>query len=452
MRVLVDEITQCYAVLGIVHSQWPYVRGEFDDYIATPKENGYRSLHTAVIGPEGKTVEVQIRTHDMNEGAELGVASHWRYKEGARYDPNFERKVAWLRQVLEWKEEVADAGDFVDQFKADVLQDRVYVLTPAGKIIDLPLGSTPIDFAYHIHSEIGHCCRGAEVNGHIVPLNYQLQNGEQVRILSVKHGGPSRDWLNPHLGYVRSSRARSHIQRWFKQLNYSQNVGEGRETLEKELSRLGLADINLERLAQQFKHRNVDDFMAAIGRNDLKLSQVVNALQERERPEPVLRRAAPEAPAAIEYGTDINVQGVGDLLTKIANCCKPVPGDAVIGYITHGQGVSIHRQDCPNVLRFKEHHVDRLIEVDWVAKAKNTYSVDILVEAFDRTGLLRDVVSVVTNEGINLVAANTYTNPKTNHARLLLTLEIISISQLSRVLAKIGQLPNVMEARRRTAG
>jgi GTP pyrophosphokinase len=452
VRVLVEEMAQCYTVLGIVHNLWSYVRGEFDDYITTPKENGYRSLHTAVIGPDGKTVEVQIRTYDMHESAELGVAAHWRYKEGAHYDPNFERKVAWLRQVLEWKEEVSDAGDFVDQFKSDMLQDRVYVLTPAGKIIDLPMGASPIDFAYHIHSEIGHRCRGAEVNGRIVPLNYQLQNGEQVKILTVKHGGPSRDWLNPHLGYIQTSRARSHIQRWFKLQNYTQNASEGRVQLEKELSRLGMSDVRLEKLAQRFRFNTVDDFMAAIGRNDLKISQVVGALQEHEVQQPTVRRThRGELPPA-EYGTDIQVQGVGDLLTKVARCCKPVPGDAILGYITRGQGVSIHRHDCPNILRFIEQHSDRLIEVDWAPVAKNIYTVDILVEAFDRTGLLRDVISVVSNEGINVMATNTYTNPKTNYARLLLTLEITSINQLSRVLAKIGQLPNVTEARRRTSG
>lgn len=451
VRVLVDEVAQCYAVLGMVHSLWPYVRGEFDDYVTTPKENGYSSLHTAVIGPEGKMVEVQIRTNEMHENAELGVAAHWRYKEGTGYDPHQEGKITWLRQVLEWKDEVADAGDFVDQFKSDVLQDRVYVLTPAGKIIDMPNGSTPIDFAYHIHSEVGHRCRGAEVNGHIVPLNYQLHNGEQVKILTIKHGGPSRDWLNPHLGYVRSSRARSHIQHWFKQLNYTQNASEGRETLEKELSRLGVPHTNFEKLAQSFKYNRVDDFLAAIGRNDIKVSQIVNSLQEKEVAEPprVIRHLESRDYRA-ESGADVSVEGVGDLLTKVARCCKPVPGDEIIGYITKGRGVSIHRQNCPNALRFGEEYSDRLIEVSWTNQARSTYSVDIQIDAYDRTGLLRDIVTTVTNESINLLASNTYTNQKDNRAFMSLTVEISGIDQLSRLLAKITQLPNVLEARRRT--
>lgn len=454
VRVVVEELSQCYAALGIVHSLWAYVPGEFDDYIATPKGNSYRSLHTAVIGPEGKTVEVQIRTMDMDQHAEYGVAAHWRYKEGGRFDPHFNTKVAWLRQVLEWKEETVDASDFVDRFKSDVLSDRVYVLTPAGKIIDLPQGATPIDFAYAIHTDVGHRCRGAEVNGRIMPLNYQLGNGEQVKILTVKHGAPSRDWLSPHLGYIKTSRARSRILQWFKYQDFDKNVAEGRRLLEKELSRLNVTSTNYEKLAQRFKYDKVDDFMAAISRNEVKMGQVVNELQETlisPDEEPLFIRAQPPVHAKRDQ-SNIQVQGVGDLLTHLANCCKPVPGDYIIGYITRGRGVTIHRQDCRNILRYKEEGTERLIEVDWSGYESSTYPVDILVAAFDRSGLLRDVAAVVTNEGINLVAANTYTNKRNLQVDMRLTIEISTIDQLSRVLAKIGQLPNVQRAQRCKGG
>lgn len=449
LRVIVDNVAQCYAALGIVHSLWPYVPGEFDDYIATPKDNHYRSLHTAVVGPERKTLEVQIRTHEMNQHAELGVAAHWRYKEGSKSEAAFDRKVAWLRQLLDWKEQVADAADFVDQVKEDMAADRVYVLTPAGNVIDLPRGSSPVDFAYHIHTEIGHRCRGAEVNGRIVPLNYALQSGDQVKILTVKQGAPSRDWLNPHLGYIHTSKARSRVQQWFKQQNFENNVVEGRRVLEKELVRLGVGDVNYERLAHQFKYAKLEDFLAAVGRNDIKVSQIVAALQEAvtppEEPIPTLVKPQPLP----EGRNDVQVRGVGDLLTHMARCCRPVPGDPIIGYITRGHGVTIHRQDCQNILRYHETGAERLIEVDWSGRAGNTYPVDIHIEAFDRAGLLRDVTSVVANENLNVIAANTVTNRKTHRAHILLRLEIPGIEILSRVLAKISQLPNVLEAQRR---
>lgn len=452
VRVIVDEVSQCYAALGIVHSLWPYVRGEFDDYITTPKGNNYRSLHTAVVGPEGKHVEVQIRTHEMHQHAELGVAAHWRYKEGSGQDASFDRKVAWLRQVLEWKEETADANDFIDQFKNDVLGDRVYVLSPAGKIFDLPQGATPIDFAYHVHSDVGHHCRGAEVDGRIVPLNYQLKNGEQIKIHTIKHGGPSRDWISPHLGYTKTARARSKIQAWYKQQNFDNNAADGRRMLDKELGRLNITDTNYDKLAQHFNFVHVNDFMAALGRGDIKLGQVVNYLQETLAPvvAPSLPLSAPSKHSGT--GKGVQIQGVGDLLTRIAACCKPVPGDAIVGFITRGRGVTIHRADCPNALNHMEWQQERFIEVNWSENTRATYPVDIHISAFDRTGLLRDITSVVANEEINLIGANTHTDKRSNHADFILTIEIGDIQQLSRVLAKIGQLPNVLEARRRTSG
>lgn len=452
VRVIVDDMAQCYSALGVVHGLWPYVQGEFDDYIANPKGNNYRSLHTAVIGPDGKTVEVQIRTNDMDHHAEYGVAAHWRYKEGGTFEESFNEKVAWLRQVLEWKEETVDARDFVDQFKTDVLSDRVYVLTPQGKILDLPQGATPIDFAYAIHSDIGHRCRGAEVNGRIVQLSYPLKNGERVKILTVKEGAPTRDWLNPHLAYIKSSRARSHIMQWFKRQDYDKNVQDGRKLLERELARLNVTDTNLDQLAKRMKFEKQDDFMAAIARTEVKMGSVMNALQD----------SLPERRDSLQdnfkskklrpTNGDVLIHGVGELLTQMANCCKPVPGDSIMGYITQGRGVTIHRRDCHNAMQLQAEDNIRMIDVGWEGHGQSTYPVDIKVIAYDRTGLLRDVVSVITNEEVNLVASKTHSNRKSLQVDMLLTIEIQSLDQLSRVLTKISQLPNVQEAMRSKGG
>ncbi|MCG3211528.1 MAG: GTP pyrophosphokinase [Anaerolineae bacterium] len=458
VRVLVDGVGDCYAALGIVHTLWRPIPGEFDDYIAAPKDNLYRSLHTAVIGPTGKTIEVQIRTFEMHQDAELGVAAHWRYKEGSRSDPGFDHKIAWLRSLMEWKEDVADAKEFIDQVKAEVFQDRVHVLTPGGDIIELPFGATPIDFAYYIHTEVGHRCRGAKVNGKIVPLNYQLKNGEQIEILTAKRGGPSRDWLNSHLGYLRTSRARSKVRHWFKYQHYEENVSQGRSILERELRRLGLSEMNYEKLSQRFTYNKVDDFLAAIGRGDISNSQMINAINEEiestEAKEkvhwPLTAPSTPPVPAVSGPATGVQVQGVGDLLTNLAQCCRPVPGDTeIVGYITRGRGVTIHRRDCPNVLNLLSRAPERLIAVDWGVVENTTYPVDIYIEAFDRPGLLRDITSIVANQRINMSSVNTITTKPENLARVSATLEISNLDQLSRVLALIEQLPNVTDVRRR---
>ncbi len=451
VRVLVDEVRDCYAALGVAHTLWQPVPGEFDDYIATPKENNYRSIHTAVIGPEGKTVEVQIRTHEMHAQSELGVAAHWRYKEGAREDAGFDKKIAWLRQLLEWKDEVAEAGDFVDQFKSEVFVDRVYVFTPKGNVVDLAQGATPLDFAYHIHTEVGHRCRGAKVNGHIVPLTYALKTGEQVEILTVKKGGPSRDWLNPQLGYVTTSKARSKIQQWFKEQNYEQNIAAGRAHLDRELQRLGLGDTNFERLASKMGFPDVAHLMAAIGHGEVKNAQLAVAAHALGAAAPAPERGTPavHAPTAPSRSTAIQIRGVGNLLTRLARCCRPVLGDAIIGYITRGQGVAIHRRDCPNALRYANEAKDRLIEVDWGDAATQTYPVDIIISAYDRPGLLRDITTLLANQKINMTAVNTVTDKQQHRARISLTLEIPDISTLSGVLAQIDRIPNVTEVRRR---
>ncbi len=454
VRVLVDAVADCYAALGIVHTLWRPIPGEFDDYIATPKDNLYRSLHTAVFGPEGKTIEVQIRTHEMHQDAELGVAAHWRYKEGARSNLNFDRKVAWLRQLMEWKDDVADATEFIDQVKAEVFQDRVHVLTPQGDAIDLPVGATPIDFAYHIHTEIGHRCRGAKVNGRIVPLTYKLKNGEQVEILTAKRGGPSRDWINNQLGYLKTARARAKVRQWFKRLNYEENVTHGRTVLDRELHRLGVAEVNHEKLAREFNYSKVDDFLAAIGRGDITpshiasaINDIIEATQPKDETDLYTQTSPSTAPSS---PTGIRIQGVGNLLTNLAQCCRPVPGDdAIIGFITRGRGVTIHRRDCPNVLRFNEEGRERLIEVDWDTKGDDTYPVDIEIDAFDRPGLLRDITAVVANEKINISSVSVMTRRQELKAKVFATLEIANIDQLSRVLALIAQLPNIIEVRRR---
>ena len=452
VRIVTDEIHDCYAALGIVHTLWQYIPGEFDDYIATPKENNYRSIHTAVIGPEGKTVEIQIRTHEMHRLSEYGVAAHWRYKEGAKADAGFDEKITWLRQLLEWKDEVAEASEFVDQFKSEVFSDRVYVFTPMGNVIDLPYGATPLDFAYRIHTEVGHRCRGAKVNGRIVPLTYKLKTGEQVEVLTVKKGGPSRDWLNPHLGYLVSSKARSKVQQWFRQQDHDNNVVSGRNTLERELKRLGVSDIGHDRLAARLGFNQAEDFYAAIGRGDLKNSQVLNAVQALTAPRepvslpgtvtPARRQAAPALGA-------FSIQGVGNLLTQMAGCCKPVPGDPIVGYITRGRGVTVHRRDCANALRLSMESPERLVEVSWGSEAGATFPVDVLITAYDRHGLLQDITKVLVDEKINVRAVHTSTDDARHTARLRMTLDIPDLTRLSRVLARIEQLANVIEAHRR---
>lgn len=454
VRILVDSIPDCYHALGVVHTLWPHIPKEFDDYIATPKENRYRSIHTAVVGPEGKTIEVQIRTQEMDKESELGVAAHWRYKEGGRSNRDFEQKVAWLRQLLEWKEEENSAGDFIDRFKSEVFQDRVYVLTPHGEVVDMPQGATPLDFAYYIHTEVGNRCRGARVDGRMVPITYELKSGEQVEILTARQGEPSRDWLNPHLGYLKTSRARAKVRHWFTQQALERNLAEGRAVLEKELRRFSVADLPLEQLAAQFGFDHLDPFLLAIGRGDINTSQIVRALQKQVVPPPAAEEEALpiSAPAAVKpSGGDggIHIRGVGNLLTTMARCCKPAPGDAVVGYITQGRGVTIHRSDCRNILNMAPEKRVRLIEVEWTSRQRQTYPVDIEILAFDRQGLLRDVTSILSNEKINVLSVNTQTNKQDYSVRMQLTLEIANIDELSRVLGRIGQLSNVTEARRR---
>ena len=456
VRILVDEVKDCYAALGLVHGLWTIVPTEFDDYIANPKTNDYRSLHTAVIGPEGKTVEVQIRTHTMHQSSELGVAAHWRYKEGARAgDEGFERKIAWLRQVLEWKDELRDSSALLAKLSSDGLDDRVYVFTPKGQVVDLPLGSTPLDFAYHIHTDLGHRCRGAKVNGRMVPLIYALRNGDRVEVLAVKRGDPSRDWLNSQLGYLQSPRARGKVQAWFKSQDVARLETEGRVLLEKELSRLGLKDVNYEKLARQLKFDNADEFLVALGRADVRTGAVLNALQTAVIPPP--EQTGPALPPAGKQTEtrggkdDVFVVGVGNLLTHFAHCCNPLPGDALRGYVTRGRGVTVHRDDCLNILRFLERTPERVIEVSWGETRQHNYPVTVEILAFDRQGLLRDITQVLANEQVNVIGAKTQSNARSHIATLRLIIEVPSLDKLSNVLHKLNQVPNVSHVRRAVA-
>ncbi len=450
MRVVVDSVQDCYATLGIVHSLWKPIPGQFDDFIATPKDNMYQSLHTAVVGPEGKTVEAQIRTRDMHRRAELGIASHWRYKEGSRRDAAYENKVAWLRSLMDWRTDVEDAREFVDTIKSDLLDDRVYVFSPKGKVFDLPTGSTPIDFAYYVHTEVGHRCRGAKVNAHLVPLTYKLKSGDQVEIITAKRGGPSRDWLRPDLGYVHSARSKQKIRRWFRQQNREENITFGREQLRRELKRLNLVDeIRYQEIAQLFEYKSVDDFFAAIGFGDLNSQRVAaRILQELRAAEVFVEEEVPSVAITPE---GIRVKGVGDLYTQLAQCCKPDPDDPgpIVGYVTRGRGVTIHKWDCPNILvRTSKGEVERLIEVDWGTAQRRIYPVVVKVRAWDRDGLLRDIATVIAGEGVNMREVNSVSVQKTNLANLTATLEISNFNQLVSILDKIERLPNVIEVSR----
>jgi GTP pyrophosphokinase len=446
LRVFVDSVKDCYAVLGLVHNLWTPIPKEFDDYIAKPKGNDYRSLHTAVIGPDGKALEVQIRTHEMHRQAELGIAAHWRYKEGTHRDQGYDEKVSWLRRMLEWKEEIADVRALAEHFKAGLFDDTVYVLTPQGKVIDLPAGSTPVDFAYYVHTDLGHRCRGARVDGAMVPLNTPLKHGQSVEIIATKQGGPSRDWLNPALGFTASHRARVKVRQWFNAQNLDAAIGQGRTLVDKELQRLGLTSMRLETLAERAGFEKVDEFLADVGRGAIGPRQLQVAL----RSDP----SAPEAPAepqvplhkarAAPGGGGILVVGVDKLLTVPAKCCKPAPPDAIVGFVTRGRGVTIHRARCANLQTMDR---ERLIEAQWGRHEGGAYPVDIEITATDRTGLLRDVTDTLAREKINVLAANTGSQDLT--ARMQFTVEIADLPQLNRVLGLLEGVPGVSRAVRR---
>lgn len=454
VRILVPEVRDCYAALGIVHTLWRHIPNEFDDYVANPKENGYQSLHTAVIGPDGKVMEVQIRTHAMHEDAELGVCAHWLYKgtDKAGKSSGYDAKINWLRQVMEWQEELGDLSGLADHLKSDVVSDRIYVFTPDGHVVDLPQGATPIDFAYRVHTEIGHACRGARVDSRIVPLTYPLKTGEQVSILTTKtNPAPSRDWLNPSLGYLKTSRARAKVTHWFKQQNRERNIIDGRAILDDEFGRLSLHDVDLNELAAKVNYHSADDLFAAVGAGDLRPTQVANTAQQLLEPETeqLDLKLVTQKRKAYDTESDIHIQGVGKLKTQVAKCCKPLPGDAIGGYITVGRGVTIHRQDCLTFLNLQDVEPHRIIEVSWGGQQESVYPVDIEIEAYDRSDLLRDITQVLSASKSDVISLHTATNRDDNTATMTVSVEISSLEQLARLLAQIRNLPNIIDVRRK---
>ncbi|MFN3964721.1 MAG: RelA/SpoT family protein [Silanimonas lenta] len=449
VRVLVADVADCYAALGVVHQVWTPIAREFDDYIARPKGNGYRSLHTAVIGPEGRTVEVQIRTRDMHEQAELGVAAHWRYKEGGGADASFERKIAWMRQLLEASE--GDEQALQAGLRTDLVEDRVYVLTPQGKVIDLPRGATVLDFAYAVHTEVGHRCRGAKVNGRIVTLDHAPATGDVVEILTGKEAAPRRDWLLPANGYLVTGRARDKVRAWFHKLDRAQNLAEGRELLDKELRRLGLIGADLAPVLPKLRVATVDDLMVALSLGDIGPAQVSRALHEAQQPkEPNPLPPVPAAAARDRVGArhdSFVVEGVGNLLTQLARCCQPVPGDAIAGYLTRGRGISVHRADCAALARLLARDPDRAMPVAW-GRAGGTYAVDVAIQGFDRKSLLKDITTLIAQEGVHIHAIASRADDGRGLVDLRLTLKVSDFGQLSRLLARLAGVPGVRDARR----
>jgi GTP pyrophosphokinase len=453
VRLLVETKGDCYATLGIIHSHWRPIPGEFDDYIAAPKENMYQSLHTAVMYEDNKPLEVQIRTHEMHQQAEMGIAAHWRYKEGSKQrDEQYENFLSALRSQLDVKGEELNADEFVETIKNDVFDEHVYVFTPKGDIIDLPKGSTPIDFAYHVHTDVGHRCRGAKINGKLVPLNYILRTGDRVVILTTKQGGPSRDWLNPNLGLVKTQRAKAKIRIWLKKQAREQNLLQGRQMLEREFHRIGIEEINLENLARQLEFRNPEDMFVALGCGDLSLNKIVTLISDQKTPDDVIETSTPKSETSSSDA--VAVRGLRGLLTQMAKCCNPTPGDPIVGYITRGRGATIHREDCPNILRATTAEKERLVKVTW-GDASKTYPVPIRITAFDRQGLMNDISNLLNNEGVNITDVNVRINHdslKADIANIRLTVEVRDLAHLSRVLNRMENLSNVLEAQRSKAG
>ncbi|MCJ7693865.1 MAG: bifunctional (p)ppGpp synthetase/guanosine-3',5'-bis(diphosphate) 3'-pyrophosphohydrolase [Anaerolineaceae bacterium] len=449
VRLIVDDNETCYKALGVVHQQWRPIPGDFDDYIAAMKPNNYQSLHTAVIYDDGKPLEVQIRTEEMHRKAEQGIAAHWRYKEGSSYiSDDYEQKVSLLRSLMIWRQEVDDAQEFMDGMKSDVFRDRVYILTPRGDIVDLPAGSTPIDFAYHVHTNVGNRCRGAKVNGKLVTLDYALKTGDQIEILTAKRGGPSRDWLNVNLGLVKTSRARSKIKQWFKLQDREMNLSQGKIMLEKEFKRLGMKQVDLEILTKDFFVKSVDDLFVGIGCGDIPMGRVIKKIADLEKEDHEEEfKLTPLEPSKISHSEAITVMGLKGLATTPARCCSPMPGDEIIGYITRGRGATIHRSDCPNVLRVKEK--ERLIKVAW-GRIEETFPVSVQIKAYDRQGLMSDISTVISNESVRLIDLDLKMNQHLANVNLII--EVAGIEQLSRLLTRIENLPNVLEARRSRPG
>ena len=444
VRILVDSVADCYAVLGVVHTTWQHIPAEFDDYIANPKENGYQSLHTAVVADDGKIVEVQIRTFEMHENSELGVASHWRYKEGAKLDKRMESNIAQMRDLLQGSaEEVSDA---ISEISTELSNDRVYVFTPTGQIVDIPQGGTPLDFAYSIHSEVGHRCRGAKVNGRIVNLTTVLRTGDEVEILTTRESRPSRDWMNKNLGFIKSAGTRSKVRNWFNHQDFEQNVLDGKSIYDRILSKYSIHDANLKNLVTHFKRKNADQFYADIGRGLITSPQIIGYLQSVPEQDPFKKiKKESKAPTSRD---EVSIHGVGNLMTQFARCCNPVPGDEIIGFITINSGISIHKRSCSNILALPDEKRPRLIEVEWGRQNGSVYPVEVTLTAYQRTGLMQDISTILANLKVNLLNINSNTNKAEQMVYTRLTMEIHSVDELVAIIDKLSQLPNVQDVRR----
>lgn len=461
VRVVVEKVQDCYSALGAVHTQWQHLAKEFSDYVATPKPNGYQSIHTVVLGPEGKSVEVQIRTQQMDDDAELGVAAHWRYKEGnaSGRSNSFDDKIGWLRKILQWQDDVSENGALLDELRSQVFEDRIYVFTPSGDVIDLPMGSTPLDFAYYIHSNVGHCCIGAKVFGKIVPFTYQLKTGDQVEVLTSKQPNPSRDWLNPNLHYIYSSRARAKVQHFYKLQDRDKHLIQGKELLDTELAKLSHLTINqgvLKDAALRFNVKTVDDLYAAIGSGNARLQQVINyfkQLEDKINPAPALDPQSLVTESQVGKNTSgdnngLTVSGVGNLLTHMAKCCSPVPGDVISGFITQGRGISVHRQDCDQLANVLHQQPERCVDVQWGLDEKQSYQASTQIIASDRQGLFRDISTIIANEKVSIIGIESHSDHARQTMSMKIKMEVTSSELLSSVLEKLRQLDDVVEVKR----
>ncbi|QPG05189.1 GTP diphosphokinase [Salinimonas marina] len=457
VRIIADRLQDCYAALGAVHSSYRHIPSEFDDYIATPKANGYQSIHTVIEGPGDKAVEIQIRTQQMHNDAELGVAAHWKYKEGsAGKASGYDERINWLRRILQWQEEVAESGDVVEELRSQVFDDRVYVFTPNGDVIDLPQGATPLDFAYYIHSNVGHRCIGAKVNGRIVPFTYQLQSGDQVVIHTGKQLNPSRDWMHPGLGYVHSSRARATIHSFFKKQDKEKNQLAGKELLERELNRAHVPLKDVVHACQKFNVAQPEDLHAAIGAGDVRVMSVVHFLQQRLEPAPAETELSPKLKTRKTAGATgkkdtVVVEGVGHLMSQLANCCKPVPGEPIMGYITQGRGVSVHKTGCEQLQHLSESHPERLIDVNWSHTLNVGFETGIDIFCSDRDGLLRDITTVLANHGVALLMVNSNTDKPRKTALVAISVEVPDLHTLSKLMNQLNQLKGVVDVKRKTS-
>jgi GTP pyrophosphokinase len=460
VRIVVDELQGCYGALGIVHTGWQHLPKEFDDYVATPKSNGYQSIHTVVIGPEGKAIEVQIRTQQMDDDAELGVAAHWRYKEGSASGKTsgFDEKVSWLRKILQWQEDVSESGELIDELRSQVFEDRIYVFTPSGDVIDLPSGATPLDFAYYIHSNVGHSCIGAKVFGRIVPFTHKLQTGDQVEVLRSKTPNPSRDWLNPSLNYIHTPRARAKVQHFFRLLDRDKNIIAGKELLENALAKvqLSLAKVDLSEATERFNLTHNDDLIAGVGAGSIRLLQVVNFLQQLDsKTKPVeeidpqsLVRQPQQAGTQAADSNGITVSGVGNLLTHMAKCCQPVPGDEISGFITQGRGISVHRLDCEQLANALNQQPEREVDVQWGIDNNQSYQVSINIIGSDRQGLLRDISTIISNERVSIIGLESNTDHAKQSMSMGIKIEISNNEALTRLMTKLNQLDDVIDVKR----